>query len=380
MTVLAGSGGVLDNDTDPDGDVLEAVLVSTTSNGTLVLGPDGGFTDPPNTGDFGPDSFTYAADNGTALSDNTASINVVAAASPSPSATPPASESSSEFATESASASASESASVSPSSSESASPVGTGFPSAGSSASASIAASPSSSTSASASASTSPSASPSPAVGSPALDAVVLEAFIEQDDAQAGETVYTDEATVGTTAAGDRRPATEGELTCVVVDSATNTVLDQGSTDADGIVVLDAETGALFFIYKVAEPDGTFYGSPDFLLIGDETLDVEVTRSVAIQPASASLVASGSAAASTVPRASATSSASPAPSAAVSDDGTTMPSAAPSGSSVGGTSALPNTGVGTGPPAGGRGSMLWLALLGTALARVGAAGLRAGRR
>ena len=56
--------GVLDNDSDPNGDPLTAALVSDVSNGTLSLAPDGSFTYTPTPGYTGPDSFTYAASDG----------------------------------------------------------------------------------------------------------------------------------------------------------------------------------------------------------------------------------------------------------------------------------------------------------------------------
>jgi uncharacterized repeat protein (TIGR01451 family) len=55
------SDGVLDNDTDPDGDPLTAQLVTDVQNGTLVLNSDGGFLYIPNSGFCGSDSFTYQA-------------------------------------------------------------------------------------------------------------------------------------------------------------------------------------------------------------------------------------------------------------------------------------------------------------------------------
>src|SRR5690606_23671281 len=57
--------GVLDNDTDADGDTLTAVLGTGASNGTLTLNPDGSFTYTPDGGFFGTDSFTYYANDGT---------------------------------------------------------------------------------------------------------------------------------------------------------------------------------------------------------------------------------------------------------------------------------------------------------------------------
>ncbi len=54
-------GGVLGNDTDPDGDLFTARLFSNVSHGTLVLRPDGSFDYTPAADYFGPDRFIYRA-------------------------------------------------------------------------------------------------------------------------------------------------------------------------------------------------------------------------------------------------------------------------------------------------------------------------------
>ena len=56
--------GVLGNDTDIDNVTLTAVLVTSTSNGTLTLNADGSFTYTPNANFNGSDSFTYKANDG----------------------------------------------------------------------------------------------------------------------------------------------------------------------------------------------------------------------------------------------------------------------------------------------------------------------------
>ncbi len=53
------ANGVLANDSDPDSDPLEAVLVANVANGALNLSLDGSFQYTPNPGVTGPDSFTY---------------------------------------------------------------------------------------------------------------------------------------------------------------------------------------------------------------------------------------------------------------------------------------------------------------------------------
>ena len=56
--------GVLANDTDADGDVLQAGSPSAPTNGTLTLDPNGSFTYTPNSGFSGTDGFTYAVTDG----------------------------------------------------------------------------------------------------------------------------------------------------------------------------------------------------------------------------------------------------------------------------------------------------------------------------
>src|SRR5207253_2899007 len=51
--------GVLSNDVDLDGNPMSAVLVATTTHGTLNLSTNGGFIYTPASNYFGADSFTY---------------------------------------------------------------------------------------------------------------------------------------------------------------------------------------------------------------------------------------------------------------------------------------------------------------------------------
>ena len=53
--------GVLDNDTDADGDPLTATQLSSAGNGLAALNADGSFSYTPNAGFTGTDSFTYEA-------------------------------------------------------------------------------------------------------------------------------------------------------------------------------------------------------------------------------------------------------------------------------------------------------------------------------
>ncbi len=73
LTVAAP--GVLANDTDADGDLLTAALVSGPAHGSLTFGSDGSFTYTPNSNYSGPDSFSYQANDNSANS-NSAIVNI----------------------------------------------------------------------------------------------------------------------------------------------------------------------------------------------------------------------------------------------------------------------------------------------------------------
>jgi VCBS repeat-containing protein len=68
--------GVLENDSDPDGDSLTAALVSGPSSGALSLDADGSFEYAPSAGVVGSDAFTYEASDGTASDTATVHIQV----------------------------------------------------------------------------------------------------------------------------------------------------------------------------------------------------------------------------------------------------------------------------------------------------------------
>ncbi|GIV96622.1 MAG: hypothetical protein KatS3mg057_1279 [Herpetosiphonaceae bacterium] len=68
-TLTVPAPGVLANDSDVEGDPLNAVLDSGPSNGTLTLNADGSFTYTPDTNFDGTDIFTYFANDGLLLSD-----------------------------------------------------------------------------------------------------------------------------------------------------------------------------------------------------------------------------------------------------------------------------------------------------------------------
>ena len=60
--------GVLENDSDIDGDSLTAEIVDQPSNGALAFNEDGSFTYTPNANFAGEDNFTYRSDDNTSLS------------------------------------------------------------------------------------------------------------------------------------------------------------------------------------------------------------------------------------------------------------------------------------------------------------------------
>src|SRR5690606_17019837 len=72
-------GGLLDNDSDPDGDPLTVSLVTGPQHGSLTLNEDGTFSYTPHENFFGTDTFTYVASDGTATSgEATVTIEVTA--------------------------------------------------------------------------------------------------------------------------------------------------------------------------------------------------------------------------------------------------------------------------------------------------------------
>ena len=72
---VGASSGVLQNDTDPDGDQLTAEMTNGPDHGTAALDPDGAFTYTPEASYFGEDQFTYRASDGTGSS-NTATVTI----------------------------------------------------------------------------------------------------------------------------------------------------------------------------------------------------------------------------------------------------------------------------------------------------------------
>jgi VCBS repeat-containing protein len=75
ITLTVAAPGVLGNDIDADGNPLTAILVSTTSKGTLTFNSNGSFSYTPNANFNGTDSFTYKANDGT-VDSNIATVTI----------------------------------------------------------------------------------------------------------------------------------------------------------------------------------------------------------------------------------------------------------------------------------------------------------------
>jgi len=72
-TLNIAAPGLLVNDSDADGDTLTAIKVTDPAHGTVTLNPDGSFTYKPVANYYGPDSFTYKANDGV-LDSNIATV------------------------------------------------------------------------------------------------------------------------------------------------------------------------------------------------------------------------------------------------------------------------------------------------------------------
>jgi VCBS repeat-containing protein len=82
LTINAATG-VLNNDTDADGQPLTAAIVTQPAHGAVTLNADGSFTYVPTANYNGPDSFTYLTNDGITNSANaTVNITVAAVADP----------------------------------------------------------------------------------------------------------------------------------------------------------------------------------------------------------------------------------------------------------------------------------------------------------
>ena len=80
LTVAAP--GVLANDADPEGHVLNVTVTSQPTNGILAKNPKGGFSYTPNAGFSGTDSYTYTANDGS-LDSNEATVRITVTATAS---------------------------------------------------------------------------------------------------------------------------------------------------------------------------------------------------------------------------------------------------------------------------------------------------------
>ena len=68
--------GVKVNDTDPDGDAITAVLVTSVAHGTLTLNADGSFVYTPTSGYTGVDTFTYKVRDTKGVFSNVATVTI----------------------------------------------------------------------------------------------------------------------------------------------------------------------------------------------------------------------------------------------------------------------------------------------------------------
>lgn len=83
VLTIAAATGVLTNDTDPDGDVLKALIGTAPAHGSVTLNTDGSFVYTPTAGYLGADSFTYVANDGIANS-TTATVSLTVGGANSP--------------------------------------------------------------------------------------------------------------------------------------------------------------------------------------------------------------------------------------------------------------------------------------------------------
>ena len=61
LTIVPASHGLLQNDTDAEGDALTVAMIGQPEHGSVVLRPDGSFVYSSPTNFFGTDSFRYVA-------------------------------------------------------------------------------------------------------------------------------------------------------------------------------------------------------------------------------------------------------------------------------------------------------------------------------
>jgi len=83
-SLMVAAPGVLENDTDPDGDPLTAVQMTDALHGTALLDEDGSFTYTPELGFSGTDSFTYRAEDPGGLTSGEATVTIEVQANAAP--------------------------------------------------------------------------------------------------------------------------------------------------------------------------------------------------------------------------------------------------------------------------------------------------------
>lgn len=84
---ISAANGVLQNDTDPEGSTITALLVANPSHGSLTLNADGSFTYTPTSGYTGTDAFGYKPNDGNSNGSTvTVSINVTSGTNSAPTA------------------------------------------------------------------------------------------------------------------------------------------------------------------------------------------------------------------------------------------------------------------------------------------------------
>ena len=86
--LVVSAPGVLENDSDVDGDALTAVLVGDPAHGNLALNENGSFTYTPDSGYEGSDNFTYKASDGELESNRATGTLAINALAPSCSTAP----------------------------------------------------------------------------------------------------------------------------------------------------------------------------------------------------------------------------------------------------------------------------------------------------
>ena len=160
-------------------------------------------------------------------------------------------------------------------------------------------------------------------------DAVTVQGLVVADPERAGHTDYLLDVTAAAEA-GDFRPARAGEQTYQVVDLASDQVIDSGSTDANGVVVLDGEVDGAYYVVETSDT-GAIPGTDSLLYpAGDPNAYIALTvvvyvASLAPEPPGPSPSDAGPASPSPAESASLVPSGSPAASASASSDGTASP-------------------------------------------------------